>query len=124
MRELKLRYKWKRDWFYIDLRNDNTRAKFEAFESINKTTPLEQFTGLKDKNGVEIWEGDIVEAIMNYHGKETDVKFTAKIIYNENIGSFQISYLNMDDHFVNDTISHRYFLKKIGNIWDNPELLK
>jgi len=83
-----------------------------------------QYTGLKDKDKVEIWEDDVVEAIMNFHGQETDTKFNAKIIYNSHIGAFQISYKNMHDHFVSDAISGRYFLKVIGNIYENPELLK
>jgi uncharacterized phage protein (TIGR01671 family) len=90
-----------------------------------------QFTGLRDKKrtkefpkGQEVWEGDIVEAIMNYHGKETDVKFNAKITYNSHIGAFQISYKNIDDRFVNDDIWSKYFLKVIGDIHENLELLK
>jgi uncharacterized phage protein (TIGR01671 family) len=85
--------------------------------------PIMQFTGLKDKTGADIWEDDIVEAIFNVHGMESSIKFNAKIIYNSNIGAFQISYRNSDDHFVSDTIYSRYFLKVIGNIYENAELI-
>ena len=90
----------------------------------NRDWEIQQFTGLTDKKGKDIYEGDIVEAIANYHGKETDIKFSAKIIYNDNIGSFQISYKNMNDLFVNDDIWVKYFLRVIGNIHEHTELLK
>ena len=82
-----------------------------------------QFTGLKDINGKEIYEGDIVNAVQNYHGKPSSIMFNAKIIYNDNVGSFMISYKNINDVFVNDEIWLRYFLEVIGNIHENPELL-
>lgn len=67
MREIKFKYKWKGQWYFIDMYNDNTAEKFKEFESRNKTTELLQFTGLKDKNGVEIYEGDIYRAY-NFEG--------------------------------------------------------
>lgn len=84
---------------------------------------IDLFTGLIDENGEKLFSGDIVEAIFNHEGKKSEISFNAKIIYNSNIGSFQISYLNGRDKFVNDTIWNRFFLRKIGNIYENYDLL-
>lgn len=85
---------------------------------------LMQFTGLKDKNGIEIYEGDIVKARLIHHGKPTNPSFRSKIVYNENVAAYQISYLNMFNKFVNDDIWLKYELEIIGNIFQNPELIK
>ena len=70
-----------------------------------------QFTGLHDKNGKEIYEGDIV--LM----KEGDEFWICKVIYDP------------PDFVAVDNKENRYFLKHfnpkiIGNIYDNPELLE
>lgn len=76
-----------------------------------------QYTGLKDKNDKEIYEGDIIKA--GWHGykavvtwQENSVRFIGEVI-----GEKAIVYVDMVDK---DDISA---VKVIGNIYENPELI-
>lgn len=71
---------------------------------------LMQYTGLKDKDGVEIFEGDIVYDI------ETDSY--GKIIFEE--GKFVHEWQNISE----DLCENHDGLEIIGNIYENPELLE
>ena len=70
---------------------------------------LMQYTGIKDKNGKEIYEGDIVE----YHYPSYDDYFNLKVEYKRCA------------FFIGDFIIYnkRNFIRVIGNIYENPELL-
>lgn len=70
-----------------------------------------QYTGLKDKNDKEIYEGDIVE-----YDDETH----AVIIWNERETCFEGSVIESGSHYW----IHKQALTIIGNIYENPELLK
>lgn len=79
-----------------------------------------QYTGLKDKKGNEIYESDIVRGDTHYY----EVKFG---LYNnsefyEDYGWY-LMLLDGDVEGIMDTFNSMSFLKKIGNIYQNPELL-
>ena len=88
---------------------------------------LMQYTGLKDKNGKEIYEGDIVKVKL-YKGEEEEY-FLGKVEY---FGSnFIVDSDNNSDYHVYDLdgfgIDFKYNLEDcevIGNIYENPELLE
>ncbi|KAF2506307.1 YopX family protein [Enterococcus faecalis] len=78
---------------------------------------LMQATGLKDKNGVEIFEGDLVEHDDNING--TWETFEAcEIVYDVDYAQF--CFKNDASNF----LSYYRNLCIIGNIHENPELLE
>lgn len=74
---------------------------------------LEQFTGLKDSRGKEIYEGDIVK--FRSHPEKTR---TMKVEYNSDLARFQV--FDADGWH---TFQHYNSIEVIGNVHENPELL-
>jgi uncharacterized phage protein (TIGR01671 family) len=79
---------------------------------------LMQYTGLKDKNGNEIYEGDIVKGHYWMNGK-TDNRIIGEIEY---VGCcFLVTGINQYKGLREELNS---IFEVIGNIYENPELLK
>ena len=87
---------------------------------VNNDLVLMQSTGLKDKNGKEIFEGDIIA--INLEGIETPI--TAKVFQNRKIGilMFHAFEDNEDVPMVELLEGNSVEFAIIGNIWEDPEL--
>lgn len=76
---------------------------------------LMQFTGLLDKNGKEIYEGDIVNC------EDTDTKFGK--VYKKIKISFYNGEFGIGDELIHLGIKHLSMIEIIGNIYETPHLL-
>ena len=80
---------------------------------------LEQATGFKDKNGKEIYEGDILRWKHYYEITGEDIETTAKVYWEEKDASFVVGdWFEPLGHLVDEDK-----VEVIGSIHQNPELL-
>ena len=83
-----------------------------------------QYTGLKDKNGTKIFEGDIVlvpyiDPIFKCTWNDTSS--CERAIVKHCNGMFCVEYIESGDKFTLSAMDG--YMEIIGNIYDNPELL-
>ena len=86
-----------------------------------------QFTGLKDKNGKEIYDGDILrfaKIVTPYFGKNKGKQITVydywEVFFMEQKGEWRTRRNEQIDRLYSKVESHEV----IGNIYENADLLK
>lgn len=103
-----------------------------------KTVVLMQYTGLKDKNGKEIYEGDIVHYRYNVGNKKGEWEYDCDGLISWKSTGFHIGPLGgqgwlsawliacpgLYGNDEKETYGPNELLEVIGNIHENPELLK
>ena len=78
-----------------------------------------QYTGLLDKNGKEIYEGDILEST---NPKEILVRFLVQWGYRDNPYSWGLKSITTPGASY-EFCDHKESMQVVGNIYSNPELL-
>jgi len=119
MREFKFRM-WdintKRFYYmYLDESIGSTRTILSP-----KEATVQQYTGLTDKNKKEIYEGDILDFTARY--KQTGP--VEVIYYGASFGCVVTDDGGLEEFWALNHIVQQHYPEIIGNIFENPELLK
>lgn len=107
-------------WWYFDL-TDLMIGRREIIEAKMHLVHKGRFTGLKDKNGKEIYESDL---LLHRSGEDMTVDIFMEVVWDEDAGGWGLrikSQPKWADYLEKQFASE---CEIIGNIYENRELLK
>ena len=109
-----------------DVEEKEMLTQWSVNEHIEMTQPFRrfenceimQFTGLKDKNGKEIYENDLFDCIYKFDGCN---KHKLEVVWNEASAGFKLKgHGECHQPNVSKTIGDLYHLEIIGNVYKTP----
>ena len=142
MRDIKFRGKdYNNKWRYGDLVQEKWGQGKAIMIKKDKTAwsvleeTIGQYTGLKDKNEKEIYEGDIVTGTDYPFINAGKQNYVGIVVFYDDVASFGYEYkcVRKDKRGISNGINNEFEanenlicedLEVIGNIYDNPELLE
>lgn len=105
--------------------NYSTKGKFEFHDVVVKLETVGQFTGLTDRNGKKIYEGDIVKRQIRdfLNIKKHNEYIYGVVYYDDEVGAFGIRTFPLHTLEIFNEIGTED-IEVIANYHDNPELTK
>ena len=108
------------DWCITHRMDERTIYSHDSsYEFEYKNNVLMQFTGLTDKNGKEIWEGDVVRFIDDVTIPNKPCEVITEVFWWNEMGCYSMKNTYMELNFTTTDE-----IEVIGNIFENPELIK
>lgn len=116
-----------KEWIVCSARSNGGWFALQEKHAVISET-VGQYTGLTDKNGKKIFEGDIVKCTAT----NVDCAFTAVVLFGNPNGEYNWGFqlmrisganANTDILLWVDMEETGAFIEVIGNIYDNPELI-
>lgn len=135
MRETKYRAYWSgKMWSVVEMSNMDNQERMDILlrdeegnevREYRKNLELIEFTGLHDKNGKEIYQGDMFGKMGGDVERPEEYEIHAAVYFDEDLGAFCIDNQRGGWEYLSDYLSvPRNEREVIGNIYEHPHLLQ
>ncbi len=114
MREIKFRGKAINDTHWMFVTPDS--GSWEQFWLITRKETRGQFTGLRDRSGKEIYEGDILR--VDWRDSRYPIHLIGPVTWDTEEAGWMLGEGGSPKH------DAEYFMEVVGNVFENAELLK
>lgn len=104
---------------FIETKHSDDENRFDM-----NNVPVMQYTGVKDKNGREIYEGDLYKFTISHDMYNPESGHTTVEVEHVKAVTFENGAFYHGTHLLSEVIEFDDSFTYVGNIYENPELLK